>query len=133
MFRVTIRTIKYLEDNDLNYIFFDLDNAIFLGAPARCLLVSKDSSSNDKLVAAQGWVKILGLSRREFMKSNGAPSHIIEISTSVDGILKNPDFTPAPRFLHPLDVDKGSHWVLDNHAQSWLISVTKLPARVQPS
>jgi hypothetical protein len=133
MFRVTIRTIEYLEDNDLHYIFFDLHNAIFLGAPARCLVASNGPSSNEKIVAAQGWIKILGLSRREFMKANGAPAHIIEVSTSVDGILKNQDFTPAPGCLCPYDGDEASHWILDNRAESWLISVTRIPARVGPA
>jgi hypothetical protein len=131
MFRVAIRHVDYLSDS-FEHIYPGLDNAIFLGEPVRCLVASKVSS--DERIAAKGWVKSFGLERREFLKSNGAPEWLIEASTSVDGILKAFDLVQAPGCFCPYDDDyKSKHFILDNHVECWLISVTRLQARVQRS
>lgn len=127
MFRVSIRPIETNEDVWLPIAFS-------LGDAAHCLVASRSPKTTHKLVAAQGWVKSVGISRGSFLKTQlGAPVNVIEACTSVKGILKTHDLMPAPRFLCPPDGGETTHWVLDNLVESWLISVTSLPTRVSPA
>ena len=127
MFRVTIRPINTNDENVFEFQFS-------LGDAVHCLATAYSPQTTDRLVAAQGWVKCVGLSRGSFLKNQlGAPAKIIEACTSAKGVLEWHDLTPAPRFLCPPDGGETTYWVLDNLVDAWLISVTRLPARVQPA
>ena len=123
MFRVSIYEIEHNED-------VHLPEGFSLGDVAHCLVACRSPSPTHRLVAAQGWEKFVGLSRRSFLTRNGAPAHIIKGCTSANSI--RGQLTPAPRFLCPLACRETTHWILENHVESWLISVTRLPTRVQP-
>ena len=125
MFRVTIRPINTNDENVFEFQFS-------LGDAVHCLATAYSPQTTDRLVAAQGWVKCVGLTRGSYAKTHGASANIVAAYASAKGVLEWHDLTPAPRFLCPPDYGETTHWILDNCIDSWLISVTRLPTRVQP-
>ena len=125
MFRVTIRAIQVNEDDPVPV-------SLSLGAPASCLIVPGAASSEQRIVAAHGWAKTVGLGRRSFLLYElGSRQEIVDACTSVGGILEMHELTAAPRYLCPDTVDETTHWVLDNSVEAWLISVTPLKTNVR--
>jgi hypothetical protein len=125
MFRVSVYYIETNEDPHL-------PDGFSLGDAAHCLVAYRSPSPTHRLVAAQGWVKCVGLTRGSYAKTHGASANIVAAYASAKGVLEWHDLTPAPRFLCPPDYGETTHWILDNCIDSWLISVTRLPTRVQP-
>jgi len=76
-------------------------------------------------IAAEGWQKVVGISRRAVLKELGAPAQIIAASTSASALLETNEswgsFREAPSALRIGSTD--SQWLYDNSIETWLITV----------
>ena len=129
MFRVTIREIHYEEK-------FGQTIEVSVRDATECLVVAPTLPSGRRLhksVAAEGWAKAVGIARRTSLSEFRAPQHIIEMCTSAKGFLRYGKIDEAPTFLLDFTQESGSHWLLDNRVESWLISVEPIAVPANPA